>query len=121
MWWRMADWVKRGGSLPDVPELVAELTAPTYDYSNAQGKFALESKDEIKRLGNDPDKLPGMAANYAYATGGDNTFMPDTGDIQLPGKIGLKAIGGEIANQFEQGLGINQKGGLAARDGEADG
>jgi glutamine synthetase len=25
-----------------------------------------------------------------YARGGENTFMPDTDDVQLPGKIGLK-------------------------------
>ena len=31
-------------------------------------------------------------------TGGDNTFMPDTDDVQLPGKIGLKAIGGIVAH-----------------------
>ena len=24
----------------------------------------------------------------------ENTFMPDTKDVQLPGKVGLKAIGG---------------------------
>jgi glutamine synthetase len=53
-------------------------------------------KQETKALGNDPKKLPGMPQNYAYATGGDNTFMPDTDDVQLPGKIGLQAIGGIV-------------------------
>jgi glutamine synthetase len=33
-----------------------------------------------------------------YTKGGDNTFMPDTDDVQLPGKIGLKAIGGIVAH-----------------------
>jgi glutamine synthetase len=33
-----------------------------------------------------------------YAKGGDNTFMPDTDDVQLPGKTGLKAIGGIVAH-----------------------
>ena len=53
-------------------------------------------KEETKTLGNDAKKLPGMPQNYVYATGGDNTFMPDTDDIQLPGKIGLQAIGGIV-------------------------
>ena len=53
-------------------------------------------KEEIKALGNDPKKLPGMPQNYAYSTGGDNTFMPDTDDVQLPGKVGLQAIGGIV-------------------------
>ena len=37
-----------------------------------------------------------MAQNYMYSKGGDNTFMPDTDDVQLPGKIGLMAIGGIV-------------------------
>ena len=52
----------------------------------------------MKALGNDPKKLPGMAQNYMYSRGGDNTFMPDTDDVQLPGKVGLKAIGGIVAH-----------------------
>ncbi|HEX7531716.1 MAG TPA: glutamine synthetase, partial [Methyloceanibacter sp.] len=53
-------------------------------------------EDEVKPLGNDEGKLPGMKQNYVYRKGGDNTFMPDTDDIQLPGKVGLKAIGGIV-------------------------
>jgi glutamine synthetase len=37
-----------------------------------------------------------MAENYMYSRGGANTFMPDTDDVQLPGKIGLMAIGGIV-------------------------
>ena len=47
-------------------------------------------KDEMKPLGNDAKKLPGAPQNFMYARGGDNTFMPDTDDVQLPGKIGLE-------------------------------
>jgi glutamine synthetase len=53
-------------------------------------------EDEMKALGNDPEKLPGMAQNYLYREGGETTFMPDTDDVQLPGKIGLHAIGGIV-------------------------
>ena len=38
--------------------------------------------------------LPGMDDVFTYVEGGTNTFMPDTKDVQLPGKVGLKAIGG---------------------------
>ncbi|MFQ5565563.1 MAG: glutamine synthetase family protein [Paracoccaceae bacterium] len=55
-------------------------------------------EDVFKRTGNDPDHLPGMRGNYMYVTGGENTFMPDTDDPQLPGKTGLKAIGGIVAH-----------------------
>ncbi|MXX89596.1 MAG: glutamine synthetase [Boseongicola sp. SB0677_bin_26] len=53
-------------------------------------------KDGFKPTGNDPKKLPGLKDNYMYVSGGKNTFMPDTKDPQLPGKTGLKAIGGVV-------------------------
>lgn len=41
------------GSLPKLPELVGELTVPTYTFVN--GKFQLEDKDQVKqRLGRSP-------------------------------------------------------------------
>ncbi len=55
-------------------------------------------EDVFRKTGNDPDNLPGMAENYMYVSGGDNTFMPDTDDPQMPGKTGLKAIGGVVAH-----------------------
>ena len=53
-------------------------------------------EDVLKRTGNDPDNLPGMTHNYTYVSGGRNTFMPDGDDPQMPGKDGLKAIGGIV-------------------------
>ncbi len=52
--------------------------------------------DRFAPIGNDPENLPGMKANYMYVTGGDNTFMPDDDDPQMPGKAGLVAIGGIV-------------------------
>jgi glutamine synthetase len=49
-------------------------------------------KDKVNKLSH--KSLPGMDEVFTYVEGGKNTFMPDTKDIQLPGKIGLKAIGG---------------------------
>ncbi|MEM0922220.1 MAG: glutamine synthetase [Pseudomonadota bacterium] len=54
--------------------------------------------DELVRTGNDPDNLPGSVENYMYVKGGENTFMPDTDDPQMPGKTGLKAIGGVVTH-----------------------
>ncbi len=65
MWFRMTQWVKRGGSLPRMPELVAELTAPTYTF--AKGKFRLEEKAQIKaRLGSSPDYADALALTFAH-------------------------------------------------------
>ncbi len=67
IWFRMAEWVKRGGALPNDPELVRELTAPTYTFQN--GRFRLEEKDQIrKRLGFSPDKADALACTF---------FLPD--------------------------------------------
>ncbi len=53
-------------------------------------------KDTFVRTGNDPENLPGMKENYMYVQGGENTFMPDDDDPQMPGKAGLVAIGGIV-------------------------
>jgi len=53
-------------------------------------------EDHFRRTGNDPDHLPGMKHNYMYVSGGENTFMPDDDDPQMPGKAGLVAIGGIV-------------------------
>jgi len=50
--------------------------------------------ERINALHNDP--LPGMEEVFTYLEGGENTFMPDTDDVQLPGKIGLQTIGGIV-------------------------
>jgi hypothetical protein len=63
IWFQMAEWIKRGGALPPVPELVAELTTPTYTF--AGGKFQLEEKDQIKkRLGRSPDLADALALTF---------------------------------------------------------
>ena len=51
-------------------------------------------EETINTLGN--GVLPGMGGNYSYLKGGENTFLPDTDDVQLPGKIGLNVIGGIV-------------------------
>ena len=53
-------------------------------------------KDEFKVLGNDAKNLPGFEHNYMYRRGGTNTFMPEGKDVQMPGQIGLYAIGGIV-------------------------
>ena len=64
MWFLMAEWIKRGGCIPNDPQLVKELTEPTYTFQ--QGKFVLESKDHIKeRLGSSPDRADALALTFA--------------------------------------------------------
>lgn len=67
MWMEMAEWVKKG-CMPHIPEMVAELTSPTYFFSS--GKFQIEAKDQVKkRLGRSPDLADALALTFA---------LPDT-------------------------------------------
>jgi hypothetical protein len=73
MWFRMAEWIKRGGALPNVPDLVAELTVPTYYYQN--GKFRLEEKDQIKlRLKRSPNYADALACTFAWGELPSSTY-----------------------------------------------
>lgn len=63
LWFTMAEWVKDGGALPNVPELVAELSQVTYLFLN--GKFQVEPKDQVKkRLGRSPDLADALALTF---------------------------------------------------------
>ena len=53
-------------------------------------------KESVNRLHN--DVLPGMDDVFTYRSGGDNTFMPDTDDPQMPGKVGLQCVGGIVTH-----------------------
>lgn len=64
MYFLMAQWVKDGGGLPDVPELVAELTQTTYTIKGDQ--FLLEPKKLIKKkIGRSPDRADALALTFA--------------------------------------------------------
>ena len=66
MWYEMAQWIKKGGSLPDDGSLRADLATPTYSF-DTRGRIVLESKDKIKeRLGHSPDKGDALALTFAY-------------------------------------------------------
>ena len=76
MWFLMADWVKKGGSLPKIPELIGELTTPTYTFHN--GKLRVEEKEHIKsRLGRSPDLGDALALTFALPD------MARDGDLPL--------------------------------------
>jgi hypothetical protein len=64
MYFTMAEWVKRGGQLPDEPELVAELTQTTYSFKG--DALLLEPKDVVKqKLGRSPDLPDSLALTFA--------------------------------------------------------
>lgn len=76
MWFAMAEWVKSGGQLPNVPELTAELTTPTYTFVN--GRFLIEPKEQVKeRLGRSPDLADALALTFAVPEGARPITKPD--------------------------------------------
>lgn len=65
MWFLMADWIKRGGALPRIQQMIPELTTPTYTFNN-QGRFVIEPKEKIKeRLKFSPDYADALAQTFA--------------------------------------------------------
>tara|TARA_R110002096_G_scaffold17134_5_gene58970 strand:+ start:843 stop:2213 length:1371 start_codon:yes stop_codon:yes gene_type:complete len=66
MWSTMADWVRSGGSIPNVAALKSELATPTYSFDPV-GRQVLESKDQIKRRlsGGSPDIADALALTFA--------------------------------------------------------
>jgi phage terminase large subunit len=88
MWMEMSEWVKGGGCLPHIPELVAELATPTYFFS--KGKFQIEAKDQVKiRLKRSPDLADALALTFA---------LPDTPKRE---GSGLKSSGSRAQKDYD--------------------
>ena len=57
MYFDAVAWIKRGGALPDSPELLAALTQTTFSFSRDSGRLILEPKESVKaKLGYSPDE-----------------------------------------------------------------
>jgi phage terminase large subunit len=64
MWLQGTDFIRNGAVLPNVPELVAELSEPTFTYVG--GQFVVEPKDMVKaRLGRSPDLADAYLLTHA--------------------------------------------------------
>ena len=64
IWMKGAEAIKNGAALPNLPELVAELTEPTYTFVG--GHFMVEPKDLVKaRLGRSPDLADAYMTTFA--------------------------------------------------------
>lgn len=94
MWIKGAEAIRHGAALPPVPEMVGELTEPTYTFLN--GVFQLEDKDQVKeRLGRSPDLADAYMQTYALedmpgqmieALRGRQTTLHDADPFVVPGR-----------------------------------
>lgn len=84
MAFEMANWVKKGGALPPMPEIIKEFVTPKYWFE--KGKFRLEEKEQIvKRLKHSTNHMDALGLTFA---------MPD-----MPGADSLQ---GQVAAQKQQ-------------------
>lgn len=64
MMFEFVQWIKDGGALPDIPELLAALTQTTYTFKG--DKLLIEPKELIKaKLGYSPDHLDSAILTHA--------------------------------------------------------
>lgn len=67
IWWKMRDWLRVGGCIPNDGLLCDQLAAPEY-YHNKRDQVALESKDDMKNRGvSSPDRPDALAVGFAVA------------------------------------------------------
>ncbi len=64
MWSAVKDWLAQGGSIPDDPELEADLTGLEYSFA-ASGALQLEKKEDAKKRGlSSPDCADSLALGF---------------------------------------------------------
>lgn len=66
MWGRMRDWLLEGGTIPDRPDLKADLLSLRYTYDPLD-RLRLEKKEDLKARGlPSPDCADALALTFAY-------------------------------------------------------
>lgn len=65
IWWKMRDWLRGGGCVPNSDQLALQLTAPEY-FHDRHDRVCLESKDDIKARGLQSDRSDALAISFAY-------------------------------------------------------
>jgi hypothetical protein len=64
MYFEAIDWIRRGGVLPESPELIAALSQTTYSFRG--DRMLLEPKEQVKaRLGYSPDDADAFVLTFA--------------------------------------------------------
>lgn len=72
----LVDWIKRGGAIPDIPELIQALTVTTYSFKGEQ--ILIEPKEDIKLKlqGNSPDHMDALMLTFALPV--EKKYTSDT-------------------------------------------
>jgi len=77
MYFNTVEWIKAGGALPEVPELIAALSQTTYSFRG--DRLLLEPKEQVKaRLGYSPDEADALALTFAQPVADREVFADRT-------------------------------------------
>ena len=67
MWWKMSEWIRKEGAMPQSEDLTQELTNVLYGFSSGAGQIQLEGKELVKkRIGKSPDLADSLALTFAF-------------------------------------------------------
>ena len=91
MWGLMRDWLAIG-SIPDDPELEADLTGPEYAFSN-KNQIQLEKKEDMKKRGlASPDLGDTLAMSFCAIVAGKTQLERDTEKLAAAGSITERSL-----------------------------
>ncbi len=77
MYFETVEWIKKGGAIPEIPELVAALSQTTYSFRG--DRLLLEPKEQVKaRLGYSPDDADALALTFAQPVAGRPIYADRT-------------------------------------------
>ena len=77
MYFETVEWIKKGGAVPEIPELVAALSQTTYSFRG--DRLLLEPKEQVKaRLGYSPDDADALALTFAQPVAGRPAYADRT-------------------------------------------
>ena len=70
----LVEWIKRGGVIPDIPELIQSLTQTSYTFKNNQ--ILIEPKEDVKeKLGFSPDHMDALMLTFALPVEKENSSV----------------------------------------------
>ena len=103
MWDGVKKWLQSGGAIPNIPDLISELSSPFYSFSSAN-KMVLETKEKMRERGM---RSPDYADALALAVG-----VPlRVGHQDATARVRNKTAGLHTSRRFEN----NAKGLLSRR------
>lgn len=97
MYFRAAEWVKRGGCLPKDDDLLRELPVIEYTF-DSKGRLLIEPKDEIKAKlnGQSPDKSDAFILTFA-----DQEMMSGIGEAGILNKLEQDQYRNKNAGEYD--------------------